>query len=259
MKNTWAIFQREMRSYFVSPVAYVVLTIFFFLAGLFFYEILARIVEQTTLSSLQSGRFGGPQPVNVPALVARSFFGVLSTILLFMIPMMTMGLLAEEKKRGTIELLLTSPLTNAQLVLGKFFASLGLGLIMILVTGLMTGVMFAFGDPDLSPILSGYLGLVLYLGSLLSLGLFISSLTENQIVAAVITFGVILLLWIVDIAAGSAGTSVKEVLSYLSVIQHLEDFTKGVVDLPGVVFYLSFTAVGLFLTHRSIESLRWRG
>ncbi len=255
MQNVLAIWQREMKSYFVSPIAYVVLTVFLFLSGFFFYSILTAVVQST----MMQGQFGqGAQPVDVPGIVTRSFFGTTSVVLLFMIPMLTMGLFAEEKKRGTIELLLTTPVGNFQAMMGKYLASLTFLIVMFLASGITISALFMYGHPELKPILSGYLGLLLYGAALLAIGLFISTLTENQIVAVVITFGVILILWLIESFATSAQGATKDVLTYLSVIGHLDDFIKGVIDTTHVIFYLTFAFVGLFLTYRSLESMRWK-
>jgi ABC-2 type transport system permease protein len=255
MKNILAIWQREVKSYFLSPIAYVVLTVFLFIAGFFFYTILTAWVQQTMM---QAAYGQGSQPVDVPGMVSRSFFGTISVVLLFMIPMLTMGLFAEEKKRGTIELLLTTPVGNLQVMMGKYLASLTFLLIMYLASGITISALFIYGQPDWKPILAGYLGLILYGSALLAVGLFISTLTENQIVAGVITLGVILILWLVDALATGAQGMMKDVLSYLSVISHLDDFIKGVIDTTHVIFYLTFAFFGLFLTYRSLESLRWK-
>lgn len=255
MKNILAIWQREVKSYFLSPIAYVVLTVFLFIAGFFFYTILTAWVQQTMM---QAAYGQGSQPVDVPGMVSRSFFGTISVVLLFMIPMLTMGLFAEEKKRGTMELLLTTPVGNLQAMMGKYLASLTFLLIMYLASGITISALFIYGQPDWKPILAGYLGLILYGSALLAVGLFISTLTENQIVAGVITLGVILILWLVDALATGAQGMMKDVLSYLSVISHLDDFIKGVIDTTHVIFYLTFAFFGLFLTYRSLESLRWK-
>ncbi len=255
MQNVLAIWQREMKSYFVSPIAYVVLTVFLFLSGFFFYSILTAVVQST----MMQGQFGqGAQPVDVPGIVSRSFFGTMSVVLLFMIPMLTMGLFAEEKKRGTIELLLTTPVGNFQAMMGKYLASVTFLVIMFLTSGITISTLFIYGHPEWKPIMGGYLGLLLYGCALLAVGLFISTLTENQIVAVVITFGVILVLWLIESFSTTAQGVSKDVLSYLSVIGHLDDFIKGVVDTSHVIFYLTFAFVGLFLTYRSLESMRWK-
>jgi ABC-2 type transport system permease protein len=253
MQNIFAIWQRELKAYFVSPIAYVVLTVFTFLSGFFFFAILANVVQNTMMQQ-------GPQsqPVDVPGIVTRSVFGTLSVIFLFMIPMLTMGLFAEEKRRGTMELLLTTPVSNVQALIGKYVASLTFLLIMVLLSALTISPLFIYGSPDWKPIMGGYLGLFIYGAALLALGLFISTLTENQIVSAAITFGVILVLWLIEAFSSGAQGVAKDVLTYLSVIGHLDDFIKGVIDTTHVIFYLTFAFVGLFLTYRSLESMRWR-
>jgi ABC-2 type transport system permease protein len=261
MKNVLAVFQKELKYYFVSPIAYVVLTVFLVISGYFFYNILSIFLERSMFAAMQSQQFGGPPPsIDVPSLVSRNFFGVLSTVILFMLPMITMATFADEKRRGTMELLLTSPITNLQVILGKFLASLSFFAVMLLPTLLYLIFVIAFSSPKMTwgPILSGYLGLLLLGGSLISLGIFISTLTENQIVAASVTFGAFLILWVIDLSARSGGTTLQEVLGYLSILNHFEDFSKGVIDTSSLVIYASFIFLGLFLTFRSIESLRWR-
>jgi ABC-2 type transport system permease protein len=261
MKNILAILQKELRGYFVSPIAYVVLTVFLVISGYFFYQIVSIFVERSMMMMMQSQQFGGPPPaMDVPSLVSRNFFGVVSTVILFMLPMITMAAFADEKRRGTIELLLTSPITNVQVILGKFLAAVTFFLIMLLPTLLYYIFVYAYSSPRMSfgPILSGYLGLLLLGAALISLGIFISTLTENQIVAASVTFGTFLILWVIDLSARSGGTVVQEIVSYLSILNHFEDFSKGVVDTASLVVYGSFIFLGLFLTYRSIESLRWR-
>ena len=256
MQNIFAIWQREMRSYFVSPIAYVVLTVFLFLSGFFFFSILTAVVQST----MMQGQFGqGMEPVDVPGIVTRSLFQTTSVVLLFMIPMLTMGLFAEEKKRGTIELLLTTPVGNFQAMIGKYLASVTFLVIMFLASGVTISALFLYGRPEWKPILAGYLGMLLYGAALLAIGLFISTLTENQIVAVVIAFGVSLVLWLIDAFTTSAQGVTREVVSYLSIIRHLEDFIKGVIDTSHVIYYLTFAFVGLFLTYRSLESMRWKG
>jgi gliding motility-associated transport system permease protein len=261
MKNVLAIFEKEIKSYFVSPIAYVVLTVFLIIAGYFFYNILTIFMERSMFAAMQSQQFGGPPPsIDVPALVSRNFFGVLSTVILFMLPMVTMASFADEKRRGTIELLMTSPVTNLQVICGKFLGALVFFLIMLLPTMLYQIFILIYSSPRMAfgPIFSGYLGLLLLGGALISLGVFISTLTENQIVAASVTFGAFLILWVIDLSARSGGTTLQEILSYLSILNHFEDFSKGVIDTSSVVIYASFIFLGLFLTFRSIESLRWR-
>jgi ABC-2 type transport system permease protein len=256
MQNMLAIWQREMKSYFVSPIAYVVLTVFLFLVGLFFFGNLADIVQYTMMQA-QMGQ--GSQPIDVPALVTQQLFRTTSVILLLMIPMLTMGLFSEEKKRGTIELLLTTPVGNFSAMIGKYLASLTFLAILFAASCVTISALFLYGQPDWKPIFSGYLGLFLYGAALLALGLFISTLTENQIIAVILTFGVSLVLWLINVFSSSASGVVKNVINYISVISHLDDFIKGVIDTSHITYYVTFVFVGLFLAYRSLESMRWKG
>lgn len=258
MRNILAILERELKAYFVSPIAYVVLIIFSILSGLFFYNHLIFAMNYALRQGFQA-RMGGGQPVDVPAIVLRGFLSTVAVILLFLIPMITMGLFAEEKKRGTIELLLTSPVTDLEVVLGKFLAGLTFLAIMLAFSFLPVLSLFKYSTPDVGPFVCGYLGVLLYAAAALSLGLFVSTLTENQIIAAAIGFGLMLTLWLVDAFKPSAPSAYSDVIGYLSIIDHLEDFLKGVLASKHVIFYLSLMTFGLFLTYRSIESLRWRG
>jgi ABC-2 type transport system permease protein len=256
MQNILAIWQREMKSYFVSPIAYAVLTVFLFLTGLIFFGNLTE-VYQYTMTTAQMGQ--APQPIDVPSYVTQSLFRTTTVILLFLIPMLTMGLFSEEKKRGTIELLLTTPVGNFQALLGKYLASVTFLLILFASSAITISPLFIYSRPDWKPILAGYFGMFLYGAALLALGVFISTLTENQIVAVIVTFGVSLVLWLISVFSASATGAAKEVINYLSVISHLDDFIKGVIDTSHVIYYLTFAFVGLFLAYRSLESMRWKG
>ncbi len=260
MRNVFSIVERELRAYFASPIAYAVLTIFVFLSGLFFQIILTQIVQEVQLRDMQGQRFGtGPQPVDMPGFISQRFLGSLSVILLFMLPMITMALFSEEKRRGTIELLLTAPLTDLQVVMGKYLAAVSFYGIMLATTFVPISILFIYSEPAAGPILTGYLGLFLYGVSLLAVGLFISTLTENQIIAGAVSFAVAMMLWLVDALAANATSTTRAILTHLSLLGHLDDFIKGVLSTPHVIFYLSLTTLGLFLTYRSIESMRWRG
>jgi ABC-2 type transport system permease protein len=259
MRNIVAIVERELRAYFSSPIAYVVLTIFIFLSGMFFTSILAQVMQMGLMSQMQAQQLG-PQPMDMPGMISRGFLSTMSVILLFVMPMLTMGLFSEEKKRGTIELLLTAPLTDAQVVLGKFFAAAAFYVILLLTTCIPMATLYMYGSPASGPILTAYLGLLLYGLSILAIGLFISTLTENQIIAAVMSFGAIMVLWLVDVMGQNAESpATKGILTYLSILSHLDDFMKGVLATSNVIFYLSLMLMALFLTYRSIDSLRWRG
>src|ERR1700758_3094398 len=245
MRNIFAIVERELRAYFISPIAYVILTIFVFLSGLFFRSILSQVLQMGLISQMQAQQMG-PRPMDMPGMISRGFLSTMSVILLFIMPMLTMGLFSEEKKRGTIELLLTAPLTDIQVVLGKFFAAAAFYVILLMSTWVPMAVLYLYGSPASGPILTAYLGLLLYGLAILAIGLFISTLTENQIIAAVLSFGTIMVLWLVDVVAQNAeSASSKAVLSYLSILSHLDDFLKGVLSTSHIVFYVSLMLMAL--------------
>jgi ABC-2 type transport system permease protein len=253
--NVWALARREVQSYFASPVAYVVLALFLFLFGYFFSDYLFVFLER----SMGRGGFGAPsEPLNLNQDLIRFVLLSASVVLLFLVPMLTMRAFAEEIRSGTIELLLTSPLTDFQIVLGKFLGALFLYAAMLLLTSPHMAILFYFGDPEWKPLLVGYLGLLLLGSAFISFGLVFSSLTRNQIVAGLLTFGTFLFLWLIEYAESWAGPA-SGVVTYLSVTKHLEELAKGVVDSRDVVYYLAFTGLGLFLSKQSLESLRWRG
>lgn len=255
MKNVLAIAQKELRSYFSSPIAYIVLGFFALLFGWFYVGILDWFVRQ----GMQMGMGMGPQSMNVNQQMIRPLLLNMTVVFLFLLPLITMRTYAEEKRSGTIELLLTSPLTDVQIVVGKFLGALGLYAAMLLISMIHFALLFAFGRPEWKPLLTAYLGLLLFGGCFIAVGLFISSLTRNQIVAGAATFGVFLLLWVIDWIGESMGPTAASVLKYMSMTEHLDDFVKGVVDTKHLVYYVSFIAFGLFLTVRSVDSERWRG
>lgn len=255
MKNIWAICKKEIKTYFTSPIAYVVITVFLVLAGFFFYSLIWWFNSQSLQMSQYPGYF---QQLNINQMVFSPLFHNISIILLLMIPLLTMRLFSEEKKRQTDELLYTSPISVNQIILGKYFASLIVLLVMILLTGVLVIFTFVFGNPELVPLLNGYLGLFLMGAAFMAAGIFFSSLTENQIVSAILTFGTLLLFWILNWASYSAGGMWKDVLNYLSFFQHFDGMTQGILDTTDIVFYLSFIFFGLFLTHSVIQSRRWR-
>lgn len=256
MSNILAIAQKELRSYFASPIAYVLIGLFALVFGYFYVTVLHYFVRQ----SMQMGQFGmGPGPMNINQQMIRPLLLNASVIILFMMPMLTMRTYAEEKRSGTIELLLTSPLTDLQIIVGKFLGAMALYAAMLLVTMIYIGILFVYGNPEWRPIATGYLGLLLLGGCFISVGLLISSVTKNQIVAGIITFVVFLLLWVISWIGSLAGPGAEKILTYLSITEHLDDFIKGVIDTKHVVYYLSFMIFGLFLTAKSVDSERWRG
>jgi ABC-2 type transport system permease protein len=255
MKNIWAVCKKEIKTYFTSPIAYVAITVFLVLVGFFFHSLIWWFNTQ----SMQMAR--NPyylQQMNINQMVYSPLFHNISIILLLMIPLLTMRLFSEEQKIKTDELLYTSPISVNQIILGKYFASLLVLMVMLLLTGILSIFTFVYGNPEFQPILIGYLGLFLMGAAFMAVGIFFSSLTENQIISAVLTFGALLLFWVLNWAGYSAGGIWKDVLNYVSFFQHFDDMTKGILDTSDMVYYLSFIFLGLFLTHSVIQSKRWR-
>ena len=259
MRKTLAVYRKELKHFFYSPIAYIVIAAFAILTGIFFYLYLSSFVQAEFMDMIRSQQYRmPPQKFNVNLQLIRPYFWNLALISLFVLPLVTMRLYSEEKKSGTVELLYTVPLSTSNIVLGKFFAGLTFYFIMLIPTILYQGLLFIYGKPEFWPVVSGYIGLLLLGASFIGGGLFISSLTENQIIAAIGGFGLSLLLWVVGWAANFSGPGLSKVLNYLSVINHFEDFAQGVVDTQHVFFYLILTTFGIFLTHRSVDSIRWR-
>lgn len=259
MRNFYLIFKKELKSYFTSPIAYVVITIFLVITGYFFYNNLAifsTISFQATINPMLAKELN---LLNITESVVRPLFGNISVIMLLMMPLLTMRLFSEEKKSGTIELLLTYPLTDMQVLLGKFSACLFVLTVMLTLTIIHPILIMVFGQPESGPIITGYIGLFLMGMAFISLGIFASSLTENQIIAATVAFGVLLVFWLMGYSAGLSGPGLEKVISYISITDHLEGLAKGVVDTGDIIYYLLFTILFLFLTLRALESKRWRG
>lgn len=255
MRNVLAIADKELRAYFASPIGYILIGLFALLFGYFFYVFL-MIFNQQSQQMMQFGQGGG---ANINQMMIRGLFQNTAVIVLFVMPMITMRTYSEEKRSGTIELLLTSPVTDLEIILGKFLGALALYAAMLLVTVLYMVMLFKISNPEWRPIAAGYVGLLLMGGCFLSTGLFISSLTKNQIVAGFLTFATFLVLWIINWIGESSTPGVQAVVSYLSITEHLDDFVRGIIDTKHVVYYLSFITFGLFLTARSVDSERWRG
>ena len=256
MSSFWPIFKRELRAYFVSPIAYVVMVMFLTIAGYFFYSSFAffNFIGFQAMSNPMMAR-----NLNVTEGVLRPLYGNLGVILLFMMPLLTMRLFAEEKKQGTIELLLTYPVRDLAAVLAKFSACLAVYTIMLALTAVYPVLLIIFAQPEVGPILAGYLGLFLLGAAFIALGALASSLTENQIVAAAISFGFLLIFWVIGWSSQFAGSGIGWLLSHLSLLEHFDSFPKGIIDTKDVIFYLNFMVFCLFLTLRSLESHRWRG
>ncbi len=254
MRNAWIICRKELGSYFVSPVAYLLLTMFGLIFGFFFWNALGFFVVESVEMQMRGQMF----PMNLNEQVIRPLLSNVGVIGLFFIPMITMRLFAEEKRTGTIELLATSPIRDLEIILGKWLAALMLYSCLLLFTALNFAWLFRYGNPDWKPLAMGYLGLLLQAGALLAIGTFISTLTKNQIIAGAATFGVELLLWVIAWVGEYETATWARVISYLSIITHFESFGRGVLDSKDAIFYLTVIFLGLFFTARSMESLRWR-
>ena len=260
MNKILAIFERELKSYFVSPIAYVVIALFVALSGIFFYLMLTSFVQRSFEVDMYAQQLQQmTPPMNVHEWVTRPFFGNISLFALMILPLITMKLFAEEKKTGTIELLQTSPITNVQLIIGKYTAALALYLLTIAITFIYMLFLFAYGTPEIGQILSGYLGLLLLGASYLAIGTLFSTLTDNQIIAAVTTITTILIFWTLGWLSSLLNPALGKLLSHFSLIEHFDDFAKGVIDSKNIIFYISFILMNLFLGFVSIESARWRG
>ena len=236
MSKIWAIASRELRSYFVSPLAYVVAAFFMLVAGYLFSLILYH-TKQASLTPL---------------------FSNLAVMFLLITPALTMRLLADERRTGTIELLMTSPLTDRDLVLGKYLASILYLAFLLVLTLVFPLILAASGKPDWAPIWCGYLGTFLLGSSFMALGVLASSLTSQMIVAAVITFALSLVVWLLPSAGQMFGGTANDVMTYMSVINHQENLNKGILDSTDLMFYLSFIIACLFMTIRSVETYHWR-
>jgi ABC-2 type transport system permease protein len=253
MRNVWIICRKELRSYFTSPVAYVLLTLWGAVFGFFFWIILRHFLTDT-LDSQMSGQM---YPLNLNEQVIRPLLQNVAVIGLFFLPMITMRLFAEEKRSGSIELLVTSPIRDLEIIVGKWLAAMLLYCCLLLFTAVHLLFLFKYGNPDWKPILIAYLGLLLEAGAMLAIGTFISSLTKNQIIAGAATFAVLILLWVFAWTDFS-NTGWAHVISYMSLVTHSESFMRGVIDLKDGIYYSTIIFLGLFFTARSMESLRWR-
>ena len=256
MNNILAIAHKELKSYFSTPIAYVVIGFFALLFGYFFYAMLV-------IFNQQSAQFGGAEggAVDINQQLIRPLFLNASVILLFVLPLITMRTYSEEKRSGTIELLLTSPVTDVEIILGKFLGAMALYAAMLAITIIHMLVLFSYANPKPEwtvPVI-GYVGLLLMGGCFISVGLLISSLTKNQIVSGMVTFAVFLLLWVINWIASFTGPTTQSVLNYLSITDHFDDFTRGILDTKHLIYYFSVMSFGLFLTARSVDTERWKG
>ena len=255
MKNSWIIAKRDLGSFFNSPIFYVITTVFLIIYSYIFVNILSFF----SMQSMQSGQLQQMGiALNVNEMVIEPSFQNMAVVLLLIIPIVTMRSFAEEKKSKTFRLLLSSPVHLKEIILGKFLACMIVITLMVLISSYSIGFLFMIGEPDVGPVLTGYLGILLTAGCYVSVGIFASSLTENQIVAAVITFGFSLFMWVIGWGAQTANSTTGQVLEYLSIIEHMDRFLKGMIETSDLAYYLSFIIFGLFLCYRTLDSNRWR-
>jgi ABC-2 type transport system permease protein len=255
MKSVWTIAKKELKTFLYSPIAYILTAFFLLVSGFFFYNILAWANDQT-LRMMQSGY--GMERLNINQMLYQPFFNNMTIILMFLLPMLTMRLFADEKKMRTEELLLTSPLRLSAIIIGKYLAALIIYFLILLLTATFSIFVFAYGNPEPAPLLTGYLGLLLLGAVFIAIGLFASSLTENQVIAAVIAFSSIILIWVISWVGESGPGAWKGILTYLSFFSHFKNMVAGVIDTQDIVYYLSFIFLGLYLTRSVFEFRKWR-
>lgn len=256
MKGWWSVLRKEFANFFVSPIAYAVTAIFLLITGFFFWANMWLLSE---ISIKAAGNPAFAARVNITDLVLRPLAQNMCIVLLFVMPLLSMRLFSEEKRSGTIELLFTYPITDFAVMIGKYLAALLVLVIMLAGTFTLPVMMFALGDPDPGSVLTIYLGLLLMGLAFIALGMFVSSMTENQIIAAAVSFGLALLFYVMSWLSGMAGEEVGFVIRQLSVLQHLDSFNRGIISLSDVSYFVLFAAFFLFLTMRTLETYRWRG
>ncbi len=256
MRNVLAIAWRDIRSLFVSPIAYVILTGFELLAGWFFFNLLGQFNRMVTIYSNMPG--ANIAWLNLNDAVISPLLQNLSIVLLIVVPMITMRSFAEERSSGTYELLFTSPVRVAEIVAGKFLAGVAIVLMMVGLALIYPAILMIYGNPETGLIVSGYLGLALVAITYVAIGNFTSALTSNQIIAAVSAIVITLLLFVINWPAEGATPALKAVLTYLSVTEHFRELARGLIDSKEIIYFVSASAIFLFLTHRAVESARWK-
>lgn len=254
MRNAWIICRRELGSYFTSPIAWLLVTLYSVIFGYFFWNYLGHFVQQ----SMEMQMMGRSVPMNINEEIIRPLLANAGFLEIFFIPLIAMRLFAEEKRNGTIELLATSPIRDIEIILGKWFAAVVLYGWLLLYSGISFCFLFIYGHPNWQPLAVAYLGLMLQGAALLALGAFISTLTKNQIIAGAGTFALCLMLWVFSWVSSYNSATWAQVLSYLSIISHYNSFGRGVLSSKDGIYYLSVIFLGLFFTARSMESIRWR-
>ncbi|NJL02510.1 MAG: ABC transporter permease subunit [Spirulinaceae cyanobacterium SM2_1_0] len=257
LANIIAIFRKELHFYFASPLAYLIAGVFWLLSGFFFVIVLNSNIDQ----AFQFDNSGlPPQPLDVAYLFLLEFLSVMGLVSLFVLPVLSMGLYAEERKHRTLELLATSPMTNWVVALGKLLGVVTFFTTMVLPLLVCELIAFGAANPPVPlavPIL-GHLGLILMAAAILSLGMFISSLTDSSLLAALMTFVLVVMIWVSDLLAGRLGQPFGDILAHISLIRHYNNFVQGIFDTSGLILFASYIILGLFLTAQSIEALRFQ-
>ncbi|MBN1291984.1 MAG: ABC transporter permease subunit [Candidatus Latescibacteria bacterium] len=261
MRNALAVYVREIKSYFVSPILYIIATVFMLVVGNSFKDYFIRFAMMTMQALRQATNSGGEVPLfNINSYVATNMFAFMNYMFLLIVPLLTMRLYAEEKKTGTMELLMTSPITTTQVLIGKFFSCLTIYFFMMSLTIAFVVIMMiqSNGKLDWGPIFSSYLGTFLLGSAIISIGMFFSSLTENQIIAAAVSLSIIMGLWLLIHSARYITPPYNDLISYFSLSDHLDSFTYGFIGINHIVYFISMTVFWLVLTGINVESTRWR-
>ncbi len=258
MNNIWLVARRELASFFYSPVAYVVLGAWALIMGVF-YSGSFHNYALISMQIMRNPRAAQQLNLTPTSAILGPVFSSTTVVLLFVIPLLTMRLFSEEKKQGTMELLMTYPLRDGEMLLGKYLSGLLMYLLMLALTLIYPGILSAFVEVDWPVIAAGYLGMFLMGSAFLSIGLFASSLTSNQIVSAMVAFMVLLVSFILDFLSASAGEVFGAILKHLSMGLHLQNFIQGIIDTRDIIFLLNVNILCLFLSMRSLEYYKWRG
>lgn len=258
--NIVAIYRKELQGYFASPFAYVIAGVFWLLSGFFFVAILLGPNGLISQSAFRDQMGVADPPIDVAYQFLNYFLGVLGSLVLFVLPVLSMGLYAEERKRGTLELLATSPITNWAVAVGKLLGVVTFFITMVLPLLIYESIALSAANPPIQPtvFLLGHLGLILMAAAILSLGMFISSLTDSTILAAILTFALVLFLWVVDLVAEGIGGPIGAALVHLSLVKNYNNLTQGILDTSSLTIFISYIALGLFLTAQSIEAFRFQ-
>jgi len=259
MRHALVIARREIESYFVSPIAYAVMTIFTFVTGLFFSNMLVYYIRQAALADQQLQRLGRSElQLDVPTMVLANFFGNEGFLLMFALPLLTMGLITDERRKGTLELLMTSPVRATELTLGKFLGAFGFVVIMFLPLLPMFAFLAQGGPWEPGVVFTGMLGLLLLAAAQIALGLFISSLCENVLVSAIGTYGLFMTMQFIDTSTSGPDSLWAKFVSYFSFYMRHLNSTRGVIELTDLVYFASYITLGLFLAQRSIDAIRYK-